>query len=332
MCDHIVQRAALLRHVTHFIAIGSHHCRTLPFADSLAALLARLAKPEPTLPGTAFILAQAGYVEEAWRCTQLCREIDTDGRLLDCLIRKGFGARQYTLLMAAVACGHGARASRLLDMGADANAKDADDWTALHWACDKINEPLIRLLLDHGADVDARTVNDCTPLLFICNNRSRPLDDVALRRMAELLIDSGALVEAGHSRHKPMPYACRERHEMLACMLVDRGADPNAKGLDEWPVLHTACHLGFERLVRSLLSRGVDVNARGSSHRTALHWACDAGYETIARLLLDNGASVSARDVLGDTPHRLATSRQYRDSRAIAQLLVERGAEVPALF
>ena len=65
-------------------------------ADSFAAFLRRL-QLQPTLQDTAFILAQAGYVNEASKCTQLCSEIASDSRVLECLSRETFGDSEWPL-------------------------------------------------------------------------------------------------------------------------------------------------------------------------------------------------------------------------------------------
>ena len=53
---------------------------------------------------------------------------------------------------------------RLLDLGADANAKNDAGATALMWAVDDLE--ITRLLLDRGADPNARSVDGRTPLLL----------------------------------------------------------------------------------------------------------------------------------------------------------------------
>lgn len=51
-----------------------------------------------------------------------------------------------------------------MNNGADINAGDGNQDTALHWAVFKNNEACVKLLLERGAFVDARDYNNDTPL------------------------------------------------------------------------------------------------------------------------------------------------------------------------
>ena len=60
--------------------------------------------------------------------------------------------------------------------------------------------------------------------------------------------------------------------------------------------------------VQSLIDKGADVNARDVNEWTALHHAAEYGYPDIARLLIQNGADVNAREMDEWTPLHLAAS------------------------
>jgi dTDP-4-amino-4,6-dideoxygalactose transaminase len=61
-----------------------------------------------------------------------------------------------TALLAAARNGDTAAVSSLLDSGADVNADNGHGLTALYYAADKANVPLVRLLLERGANPDAK--------------------------------------------------------------------------------------------------------------------------------------------------------------------------------
>ena len=48
-------------------------------------------------------------------------------------------------------------------------------------------------------------------------------------------------------------------------------------------------------MVRMLLDKGADVNAKGGRYGTALQAASERGHDQVVRMLLDIGADVSAQ-------------------------------------
>ncbi|OEJ15271.1 hypothetical protein BFL38_13275 [Brachyspira hampsonii] len=58
----------------------------------------------------------------------------------------------------------------LIEKGADVNAKDNDNWTALMLASDNGHLEVVKYLLDKGADVNAADNNGWTPFFFAGDN------------------------------------------------------------------------------------------------------------------------------------------------------------------
>eukprot|EP00386_Alphamonas_edax_P007983 GDKI01026324.1.p1 GENE.GDKI01026324.1~~GDKI01026324.1.p1 ORF type:complete len:327 (+),score=80.09 GDKI01026324.1:109-1089(+) len=73
--------------------------------------------------------------------------------------------------------------------------------------------------------------------------------------------------------------------------------------------LHCAAHQGHTHTARMLLNRGADINARNQLQETPLHIASRYGHTDTVRLLLERGADVHAKDQNQDTPLRVALSR-----------------------
>ena len=72
----------------------------------------------------------------------------------------------------------------LLKKGVDVNARDNDDFTALHAAIESENIEIIKMLLEAGADINAKNKFGNSPLM-ICNLATN-------KDVFEVLISNGA--------------------------------------------------------------------------------------------------------------------------------------------
>jgi len=169
------------------------------------------------------------------------------------------GAGYCYPLSAAAAAGHEAIVRLLLNFGAEIEASDKYSRTALYQAVTWDHEAVVALLLHRGA---------CPEGLY---NGSYGFED----------IDS------------PLQVAARNLNEPVMRMLIEAGADVNAKSWCGNP-LHFVAQGGDRKIVQLLLENGADLNVEGGLYGFPLHWAVHFGNEEMVRLLLEKGADINA--------------------------------------
>ncbi len=116
---------------------------------------------------------------------------------------------------------------------------------------------------------------------------------------------------------------------ILSGIIVSKGV---AQNMDRDPSrdieLLIACEEGRLTAVQVLLKEGADVNATDPEYGgSCLHWASYNGHRRVAELLIEKGADVHARNKDGRTPLMLAAGRGQNST---VKLLVAHGADVRA--
>src|SRR5947207_11560256 len=131
----------------------------------------------------------------------------------------------------------------------------------------------------------------------------------AAQAVRRLLDDGHAADETDERGITPLMWAAR--HNALAAMavLLDRGADANARDTNNrWtPLLH-AIHRQHPAAVRLLLERGADPNIASPANVTPLLMAADDPDPTVVSLLLAHGARTRVEGPGGMTPLTQAVS------------------------
>lgn len=114
----------------------------------------------------------------------------------------------------------------------------------------------------------------------------------------------------------------------IARLLVDKGAEVDAKDRSGFSPLHVAAADGYVEIAELLLLRGADANAVDNNGRSPLHEAATGGHFEVAEALFAAGAGVDPRDdAMAWTPLHLASQHEYVH---ILTLLLSKGADINA--
>lgn len=121
--------------------------------------------------------------------------------------------------------------------------------------------------------------------------------------------------------------ACRMGDARLVLLLLSAGADVNADcSFDSYTALHAAACEGHAECCRLLLEHGANPNARNFVGMTPLYVAALEGAADCCQVLLEHGADVNAKDDDGETALDLAT--ENGDS-ACCRVLLAHGTKAP---
>ncbi|MBV9307180.1 MAG: ankyrin repeat domain-containing protein, partial [Acidobacteriaceae bacterium] len=103
--------------------------------------------------------------------------------------------------------------------------------------------------------------------------------------------------------------------------LLDKGAPIDARSTNAMKntPLHAAAAGGKTDLVQVLLQRGADVNARQEGGWTALHAAAQAGNRPMVETLIAGGADLQARAANNQSPLDLALLKRHGEIVALLE-------------
>ncbi|GLD97358.1 hypothetical protein PINS_up006042 [Pythium insidiosum] len=147
--------------------------------------------------------------------------------------------------------------------------------------------------------------------------------------VVQLLIDEGADLNARDDMGEtPLHQALTKGYVDIVLALIRAGVNVKDSSKWGWIPLHTAALKGHVSVVSALIDAGADVAVRAHGGSTALHEACSYGHDDIVELLIDSGADVNASNHSGDTPLHIA-ARNNRGS--IVTVLLDAGADATML-
>src|SRR5688572_5436297 len=184
----------------------------------------------------------------------------------------------------------------LVRQAGDVNAAQPDGMTALHWAVQRRDLPMMNVLLEAGAKHDLTNRTGAKPVYLAAING----DAAAIARLLDAGEDANAVLTA--EGETVLMLASHTGNPGAVKLLLDRGADPNTQQVRGQTALMWAAAEGHADVVKLLLERGADSalastastkqERRPAGGMTALMFASRQGHLDAARALLDGGANI----------------------------------------
>jgi hypothetical protein len=181
---------------------------------------------------------------------------------------------------------------------------------------------VVEVLLDNGVPVDARD-EESGGTALIAASAAGEFDTVSL------LLDRGADPNARTlNAFSALMFASAFGHFPVTTLLIASGAEVNVQNnLGNAPLQLAAHNSGDTDTVVLLLNKGANIDARSNDGWTALIDAIDMNHVAAAKVLIERGANVNLAAQTGWTALMASAVKGHAD---LAAMLIAHGADVNA--
>jgi ankyrin repeat protein len=238
-----------------------------------------------------------------------------------------------TALQYAAWKGHWIAFDLLLIGGADINVWNKQGETLLHeQARHSLNPSIVIKLLNQGANIEARTSQGYTPLQCAAMSGNKTMFNLLLERGAKADIETAKGETILHIT-PPTNQNCLD----ILKMALDEGLDVKATSSQGWTALHKTVYTGTGSLdvaddktcdyIEVLLKHGASLHDCTATCETPLHLAITAPIPraSLVEFLIKKGSKVNATTNERKTPLHLAAER---GREAVFRVLIDAGADL----
>jgi len=229
-----------------------------------------------------------------------------------------------SVLSIAASRGDVEMAKLLVEHGADPKLGASAYCGPLYWAVQSGSADMVGYLLDQGPSLEARR--------HAMHEAARLGRENTVRLIAESGVEMDAYTWLHLANTEQLEAALRKDPELLRATYGEGSSEGRT-------LLHIAVSLGCVEAAKVLLERGADPSARGRMWNTPLHAAALNGNLACVKLLVEHGASVNVRNRQGMTALDMVDPEKNRDLhiasdragellfKSIRQFLAGKGAE-----
>ena len=204
-------------------------------------------------------------------------------------------------VMALARLGEIGAIQKLFDSGQrDANYRDEENITPLHWAAIKGHYALCHFLLQSGADVNAKGGDvDASPVLWAARSCNYYVVNLLLQHGADPMVTDS-------QGFNLIQNATMDGNVFQLVMLLHADIPVDTPDAHGHTCLMWATYKGYPACVEVLLLWGASVSVQDENGFTALHWSLVKGSQGCVQKLLEFGADRFATTKDGKTPAQCA--------------------------
>ncbi|KAL0046438.1 hypothetical protein WJX82_008505 [Trebouxia sp. C0006] len=208
------------------------------------------------------------------------------------------------------------------------DARNNEGQSLLHLAVSRNSPDIVEALLKHGVDVNMLDFMGMSALHLAVHRSSRSKlgEECALETVKTLFSHHAQFAATNHQGETPLHLALAKKHLEMSKLLLDAGADINARDNKGMTSFHNAVKQDLYKTVDFLmLQHRPDFSVADLEGTTPLHTAASQQGFAICKCLLEAGANINARDNQGKTCLHCAI---HQHDLAVVKLLLQHAPDV----
>jgi ankyrin repeat protein len=173
-----------------------------------------------------------------------------------------------------------------LKKGASLELTDTDDgWTALHYASQSGCYICVEKLIEKGANKEARTIFNETPLHLAATNNNHEVVKMLIEKKAQI----DATNDKGETA---LHLATENNHIEVVNFLIENSANIEAQTEKGETALHIAVKRNYLEVVKLLIEKNANIEVKTKQKKTALNLATTLNHVSIVECLAEKNCQM----------------------------------------